>query len=146
LPESIQDIIRKRQAQARTLEESARAQIDKAIIGATFYVHGEKAEIKNGDARQKLDEALKQLIESVYSKLNLVNVFYESDADILTILNGEPQQGGFAGSGSNNEFALSEVSQWLEERHMSTSPCRWATCRGAIRRYPTAGARWTSLL
>jgi hypothetical protein len=35
---------------------------------------------------------LKQLIESVYSKLNLVNTFCESDADILTILNGAPQQ------------------------------------------------------
>ena len=122
LPESIQDIIRKRQAQARILEESARMQIDKAIIGATFYVHGEKTEIKYGGAREKLDETLKQLIESVYSKLNLVNVFYESDADILTILNGEAQQDGFAGMGNNNEFALSEVSQWLEERHMSHVP------------------------
>jgi hypothetical protein len=122
LPESIQDIIRKRQAQARTLEESARVQIDKAIIGATFYIHGEKTEIKYGDARQKLDDALKQLIGSVYSKLNLVNVFYESDADILSVLNGEPMQPGFAGSGGNNEFALSEISQWLEDRHMSHVP------------------------
>ncbi len=122
LPESIQDIIRKRQAQARVLELSARTQIDKAVVGGTFFIYGEKVEIKYGDAKQKLDEILKQLIESVYSKLNLVNVFYESDADILTILNGTPQQTGFAGSGSNNEFALSEVSQWLEERHMSHVP------------------------
>jgi len=122
LPESIQDIIRKRQAQARTLEDSAKKEIDKAIIGAAFYIHGERAQIRNGDARGKLDEAMRQLIESVYSKLNLVNVFCESDADILTILNGEPQQSGLAGTGGNNEFALSEVSQWLEERHMSHVP------------------------
>ena len=56
--------------------------------------------------KDKLDEALKQLIESVYYKLNLVNTFCESDADILNILNGAPQQVGFAGTGSNNEFAL----------------------------------------
>lgn len=122
LPESIQDIIRKRQAQARTLEESAKAQIDKAIVGGVFFIYGEKIEIKYGDAKTKLDEALKQLIESVYSKLNLVNTFYDSDADILTILNGEPYQGGLAGMGGNNEFALNEVSQWLEERHMSHVP------------------------
>jgi len=122
LPESIQDIIRKRQAQARTLEESAKVQIDKAIMGGTFFVYGEKVEIKHGDAKSKLDEALKQLIESVYSKLNLVNSFSESDAHILTILNGQPLQGGFVGMGGNNEFALNEIGQWLEERHMSHVP------------------------
>jgi len=122
LPESVQDIIRKKQSQARMLEDSAKVQIDRAIVGGTFFIYGEKVEIKYGDARAKLDEALKQLIESVYSKLNLVNSFSDGDADISTILNGEPQQGGLAGMGSNNEFALNEVSQWLEERHLSHVP------------------------
>jgi hypothetical protein len=122
LPESIQDIIRKRQAQARMLEDSAKKQIEKAIVDGTFYICGEKVEIKYGEAKTKLDESLKQLIESVYSKLNFVNVFRESDADILQILNGEPEQNGFAGQGTNNEFALNEVSQWLEERYLSRVP------------------------
>ena len=122
LPESIQDIIRKRQTQARTLEDSARKQIEKAIADGTFFIYGEKVELKYGEAKAKLDEALKQLIESVYSKLNFVNVFRESDADILKVLNGEPEQGGFVGQGANNEFALNEVSQWLEERYMSHVP------------------------
>jgi len=122
LPESIQDIIRKRQAQARMLEDSAKKQIEKAIVDGTFFICGEKVEIKYGEAKTKLDESLKQLIESVYSKLNFVNVFRESDADILQILNGEPEQNGFAGQGTNNEFALNEVSQWLEERYISRVP------------------------
>jgi len=142
LPESIQDIIRKRQAQARTLEESAKTQIDKAIVGSTFFIAGEKVEIKYGDAKSKLDEALKQLIESVYSKLNLVNTFCESDADILTILNGEPQQSGFAGMGSNNEFALNEVSQWLEERHMSHVPVSMGDVQ---RRYQAIPYGWREI-
>jgi len=142
LPESIQDIIRKRQAQARTLEESAKAQIDKAIVGGAFFIYGEKIEIKYGDAKSKLDEALKQLIESVYSKLNLVNTFYDSDADILTILNSEPYQGGFAGMGSNNEFALNEISQWLEERYMSHVPVSMGDVQ---RRYQTIPYGWREI-
>ena len=142
LPESIQDIIRKRQAQARTLEESAKAQIDKAIVGGAFFIYGEKIEIKYGDAKSKLDEALKQLIESVYSKLNLVNTFYDSDADILTILNSEAYQGGFAGMGSNNEFALNEISQWLEERHMSHVP---VSIGDVQRRYQTIPYGWREI-
>jgi hypothetical protein len=122
LPEGIQDIIRKRQAQARTLEESAKAQIDKAIVSGTFYIYGEKVEIKHGDAKSKLDEAMKQLIDSVYSKLSLVNYFAESDADILSILVGDPEQGSIAGTGGNNEFALSEISQWLELQNNNHVP------------------------
>jgi hypothetical protein len=104
-----------------------------------FYVYGEKVEIKYGDAKSKLDEALKQLIESVYSKLNFVNMFSESDADILTILNSVPQLGGFAGTGANNEFALNEMSQWLEERSISHVPVNMGDVQ---RRYQTIPYGW----
>lgn len=142
LPESIQDIIRKRQVQARALEENARKQIEKAIVDGEFFIYGEKVEIKNGNAKDKLDEALKQLIESVYSKLNFVNTFCESDADVLAILNGEPQMGGFAGTGVNNEFALHEVSQWLEERHMSHVPVSMGDVQ---RRYQAMPYGWREI-
>ncbi len=142
LPESIQDIIRKRQAQARTLEESAKGQIDKAIIDGTFFIYGEKIEIKYGDAKSKLDEALKQLIESVYFKLNDVNTFCDSDADILTILNSEPYQGGFAGTGVNNESALNEISQWLEDRYMNNVPVSMGDVQ---RRYQAIPYGWREI-
>jgi len=142
LPESIQDIIRKRQAQARSLEENARVQIEKAIVGGRFYIAGEKVEINSGDAKAKLDEAMRQLIESVYSKLNYVNTFCDSDADILAILNGEPQQSSFAGSGSNNEFALNEISQWLEERHMNHIPVSMGDVQ---RRYQAIPYGWREI-
>jgi hypothetical protein len=142
LPESIQDIIRKRQVQARTLEESAKTQIEKAIVNGKFFICGEKVDIKFSDAKIKIDEALKQLTESVYSKLNLVNTFCESDADILTILNAEPQQIGLAGMGSNNEYALNEVSQWLEERHMSHVPVSMGDVQ---RRYQAIPYGWREI-
>ena len=114
LPESIQDIIRKRQQQARTLEERARGYIEKTIMGAKVVVHGEVMDIKAGNAKDKLDAALNGLVESVYSKLGMVNKFVESDADILAILNGTDNEIAIAGTGRNNEDALNEISQWLE--------------------------------
>ena len=115
LPESIQDIIRKRQQQARMLEERARGYIEKAIVSAKVVVHGEIMDIKTGSAKDKLDAALNGLVESVYSKLNMVNKFVESDADILAILNGtDGETIAFTGLGANNEDALNEISQWLE--------------------------------
>lgn len=115
LPESIQNIIRGRQQQARTLEERARGYLEKAIAGAKVVVHGEIMDIRINRAKDKLDAALNGLVESVYSKLGMVNKFVESDADILTILNGtDNEQGTLTGTGSDNEDALNEISQWLE--------------------------------
>lgn len=115
LPETIQDIIRKRQQQARHLEERAKGYLEKAIVDAKVVVHGEIMAIKAGSAKDKLDAALSGLVESVYSKLNMVNHFVESDADILAILNGSADADlSLVGSGANNEDALNEISQWLE--------------------------------
>lgn len=115
LSETIQDIIRKRQQQARHLEDRAKSYLEKAIVDAKVVVHGEVMTIKAGSAKDKLDAALGGLVESVYSKLNMVNHFAESDADILAILNGSADANiSLAGSGTNNEDALNEISQWLE--------------------------------
>ena len=57
---------------------------------------------------------MKNLVESVYSKLNMVKQFVDSDAGILEILNSTHEEFGFTGLGANNEDALNEISQWLE--------------------------------
>ncbi len=140
LPESIQDIIRKRQQQARTLEERARGYIEKAIVGAKVVVHGEIMDIKTGNAKDKLDAAMNALVESVYSKLNMVNRFVESDADILSILNGsESETVAFAGTGANNEDALNEISQWLE---LQNSKMLSISMGDILRRYTAIPYGW----
>lgn len=139
LSQSVQDIIRKQQAHARSLEDNAKKQIEKAIIEGKFYIYGEKIAHPSGDARTIIDNSLKQLIESVYSKLNYINSFKDSDADILHILNTEPQQSSFVGMGANNEYALDDLSQWLEDRHMSRVPVSVADIQ---RRYQSIPYGW----
>ena len=82
-------------------------------------------DIKTSSAKDKLDAAMNDLVEGVYSKLNMVNRFVESDADILAILNGTNDEAlSFTGTGANNEDALNEISQWLElqsSKMLSTS-------------------------
>jgi len=117
-----QEIINGQQKYALALEKNVTKQINSAIADATFYVHGQRTEIKYGNAKEKIDDALKQLIECVYSKLNYVNTFSDSDTDIQTLLNGEPRQIGIAGSGSDNEFAVKEIIDWLDDRYRSRIP------------------------
>ncbi len=142
LPESIQDIIRKRQQQARNLEDRATNYIEKAILTAKFYIHGEKIEIKSGSVRDILDAALRNLVESVYNKLNMVNSFVDSDADILQILNSKSHEIGIIGTGTNNEYALNEISQWLELQSQKMLP----TSMGDVqRRYGAIPYGWREI-
>jgi len=113
-PESIRNIIRDRQSQARVLEENAKDKIKKAIAEGTFYVYGEMIDLKSGDAKDKIDTAMTQLIAGVYNKLDYVNLFSENDADISRILNSEPMPVGLSGTGANNGDALNEISQWID--------------------------------
>jgi hypothetical protein len=141
-PENIQEIIGKHQRQAKMLEENAKKQIGKSIAAGKIYICGERADIRETDAVAKIDKALKQLIEGVFSKLDLVNVFCDSDADILSVINSAPEQSGLAGSGSNNEFALGEISQWLEDRSINHVPISMGDVQ---RRYQSIPYGWREI-
>lgn len=84
-------------------------------LGAKGVVHGEIMDIRASSAKEKLDAAMNGLVESVYYKLNMVNHFVESEADIFSILNGSQSEAiTLVGTGANNEEAPYEISQWLE--------------------------------
>ena len=122
LPETTRKIIRNRQDQASAIEKEIKTHLDRAIVDGQIYIYGEKVDIKHTSAKTKIDEALKQLVEGVYSKLNFVNTHYDSDADIQTILKSKSTKDSFDGMGNNNEFALKEISDWLEANYLSHHP------------------------
>lgn len=110
-----QEIIRRHQSEAKIISNKAKEYISNAIAQSTIYIYGEKFEHKSSNAEETIESSLKALVESVYSNLNYVNSHIESDAEIIEILN-EPivTMTTFACSGVNNEFALNDLSQWLE--------------------------------
>ena len=67
LSKTVQDIIRNQQEEATTYEQDAMEDLKKAIVNAQFYVDGEHIEIKSGDAKSKIDQALDYLVSHVYS-------------------------------------------------------------------------------
>lgn len=121
LPKSMQDIIQQHQQSADKLEKDAIDELKKAIEKAAYYVDGETVEIKSGEAKNKLDQALDFLVGRVYSKLNLIGKFAATDADIVSILND--QQALVEGIDAN-AGAAAEIEAYLEMRakqHLPTS-------------------------
>ena len=142
MSESMQDIVRKYQTQARALEKRAKGYIEQAIMNARVIVHGEMLEIKASTAKDKIESVMRSLTESVYSKIGMVNRFVESDADIVAILNGSEDDAiMMVGSGANNEDAINEIGQWLEMKQGALT----VTMGDVQRRYSAIPYGWREI-
>ena len=88
-PQSVQNIIKGHQEEARKYRATAKDEIKNAIDNAEFYVDGEHLTALNGDAKKKIDRALECLVAHVYSELGLIRENATGEKDIFTILKGE---------------------------------------------------------
>ena len=135
LPKSVQDIIRNHQDEANKYEASAEEDLKKAIIGAEFYVDGEHIEIKGGDAKSKLDQALEYLVTHVYSELGLITKNADTDADILAVLQGEHLNGVMAGMEENHDAAV-KMEEYLEMQYAKNLPTSMADVQSRYQAIP----------
>lgn len=119
LARSIQEIIREYQDEAGRYELAAMEALKKAIEKANFYVDGEHLDIRGGDAKAHIDQAMEYLVSHVYSELDLVRKNAETDADIISILNA-----GTIPEADPNRDAAAKVEEYLliqDRNHLNTS-------------------------
>lgn len=135
LPRSVQDIIRHHQDEAAKYEFSAKDDLEKAIIDADFYVDGERIEIKGGDAKKKLDQALGYLVTHVYSELGLITKNADTDADVLAALNGDHRNGVLAGLEENRDAAV-KMEEYLEMQDAKKLPTSMADIQSRYQAIP----------
>ena len=133
LPKSVQDIIRDQQDEAGKYELTAADDLKKAIADAALYVDGEHIEIKGGDARSKIDQALEYLVAHVYSDLGLITKFAETDADIYSILHGEEQ---FIPGTEPNRDAAAKVEKYLEIQYNQNLPTTMSDLQDRFQKKP----------
>ena len=133
LPKSVQDIIRDQQDEAGKYELTAADDLKKAIAEAEFYVDGEHIEIKGGDAKSKIDQALEYLVAHVYSDLGLITRFAETDADIYKILHGEEQ---YIPGTEPNRDAAAKVEKYLEIQFNQNLPTTMSDLQDRFQKKP----------
>lgn len=117
LPKSIQDIIRSQQDEATRYEQSAMEDLKQAIVDAAYYVDGEHIEIRGGDAKSRIDQALDYLVIHVYSDLDLINKNMETDEDVAEILTGN-----FLPGAEPNRDAAAKIEEFLEVQDRTKLP------------------------
>ena len=130
LPKSVQDIIRDRQEEA---VRAAMGELKRAIEGAVYYVDGERLEVRSGDAKSKIDQALEYLVAHVYSQLGLVTRNIETDEDILDILNGAENR--IPGTEPNRD-AAANVEEYLIVQDRKKLPTSMADVQSRYQAVP----------
>lgn len=108
LPKSMQDIIRDQQEEATRYEQSAMEDLKQAIVNAAYYVDGEHIEIRGGDAKSRIDQALDYLVTHVYSELDLITKNMDTDEDVVELLTGN-----FLSGAEPNRDAAAKVEEFL---------------------------------
>lgn len=125
LPETQQNIIRRRQQEASACEKRASAYLSQAIAEGRCFVAGEALNLRSSNARDKLDHAMGVLVQSVYTKLSYISSPFRDDSEILTLLSkGNGQMSLGADLTTKNAEAVAEAAQYLEmqeARHVPTS-------------------------
>ena len=124
LPEAIQAIIRSRTSEASAHEKEAEKLISQAISDSRIYVAGERLNLRISSVKDRIEQALSTLIESVYTKLEYIHKNYDSDAELLEILSGSDKQMSLGGIGTPNADAVKEMNDYLvrqKERALPTS-------------------------
>ncbi|MEG2146677.1 MAG: BREX system P-loop protein BrxC [Lachnospiraceae bacterium] len=133
LAKSVQTIISDKQSEAGKYELIAKAKLEEAISGASFYVDGEHVEINNGSAVSKIEQALEYLVAHVYSDLTLITKNAETDADISAILLGTRVQ--IPGTEDNRD-AAAKMEEYLEMQFIKRLPTSMADVQSKYRGIP----------
>ena len=133
LPADVQSIIRARQEEAGRYEREAFDSLKKAIEGAEFYVDGEHIEIKSGDAKGKIDQALEYLVSHVYRELDCIEKNYDSDADVINILKGDEIR---EEDTEPNLGAASKIAEYLHTQNLAHLPTTMADVQSKFQTKP----------
>ncbi len=118
-PANVQKIITDKQNEARRLEKQVIDDIKEAIVNGKYYIDGEVVSIQGNDAVKKIDEALKYLVEHTYYNLNMIEENFDTDAEIIAILNGTNRS--IEGMKSNAQ-AQNEIVKYLDLQYSMKMP------------------------
>lgn len=116
LPENIQNILNNKQAEVRERRSRVRELLETAIKEAVFFVNGNKIDVKGSTVKEKINAALRHLIENIYTKLEYVKEHLENERDLIGLLTSNVRQINFDKQldHSPNISAINEVFDYID--------------------------------
>lgn len=114
-PENIQNILNNKLAEVRERRRRVRELLEDAIKDGTFFINGDKVDIKGSTVKEKINTAFKLLVDNVYTKLGYIKDFLDNEQDLKMILTYSDEQISFDDSLKTypNELAKREIYDFI---------------------------------
>lgn len=116
---SIQRIIDAKSSEIAPRNKRVEDLLEEAVVGAEFFVHGEKLQFGISSAREAINQGMEILVKNEYHKLDYLAIHYSFD-DLADILKAKDIEVTLF-EGEVNQLALQEIRQHLEiqgRRHL----------------------------
>lgn len=92
LSENIQNILNNKHAEARERKRRGRELLEDAIKEGSFFINGDKVDIKGSTVKEKFNAAFKILVDNVYTKLGYVKEHLDNERELIAILTSDDEQ------------------------------------------------------
>jgi hypothetical protein len=117
--DAIEDIKSTKIREGRQRTERCRDLIIEALKKAAIYVNGNRLDIKEKPPEQRINDAFRTLVESIYTKQNYITTPFLSSESLRAILTAKDNQLKLDGvtEVETNHLALTEMLEVIERSH-----------------------------
>lgn len=127
--DAVEDIKTTKVREAKTRRDRCRSLIIDALKKADMYVSHNKLDIREKEPKDRVNDALRELIESIYTKQNYITKPFYSTEDLRKLLMEKDNQIALDGivNNENNAQAVLEMSDVVTRSSYSNTPTTMKT-------------------
>lgn len=134
LTSQVEEIKIRKSREMTERKERVKDLLIEALKNADVFANGQKLDIKSKNPVERINEGFKSLIEGLYSKLNYISAFIESNKDLNDIL-VDNNQISFTDK-VPNKLALDEINRFIERNTERNIPMTVKSIINLYKKYP----------
>lgn len=116
ISESIQKIRRSKADEIGSIINRIKETVERELLDASFYLNGSIINPNGSKAKEKLKNALIELIKNTYTKLEYVKIHFQNNNDIKRIIDSNDIEKLTLYGKSENDLALDEIKNYIENQ------------------------------
>mgnify|MGYP000858737724 FL=1 len=138
--QAIEDIKTRKSREVSERKDRVKNLLIEGLKTAEIFANSELLDIKEKNPVERINDAFKTLIDTLYSKLNYIKEYIDSSRELQDVLLNNNVQGSFIEE--KNKLAIDEVNSYIERNTSRNIPM---TMKGIIGLYSKAPYGWTEL-
>jgi len=138
ISQAIEDIKTRKARETSKRFERAKLMMEEGLKTAEIYVSSQLLEIKDKNPVERLNDAFRVLVDTLYHKINYIKAFVETDKELYDILQQQTVQLSLIENDSN-KLAVDEIDEHIGRNTTRNIP---VTVRSAITLFSKAPYGW----